>query len=277
VKKIILNYFEILWFLWILIRYRIQNFSISSVFQAKVLGSGQESTVFKIISKGNPYVVKLFYLNTRKGINKSHTAGLSNRLVGATEASLKKISRIRDEFNVELLIRIELLRSRSNTVIATYYPYEKLHKISRQDLIESPTMHVNLLRAFLLCQSILISKGNIAIADGSLGNFMKTKNSEFRYIDYGNMIIQVDDFRAQEENYLLMVLLDIYFIPIKIKVPPILNKEQYFSMYNQEISYVESTHNKLAAFSKLLRSSNRLDLFDSKFYARMVDALDFNI
>ena len=226
---------------------------------------------------GNPYVVKLFYLNTRKGVNKEHTAGLSDRLVGPSQASLNKICRIKDEYSVELLLRVELLRSTSKTVIATYYPYQKLHKISRQDLIESPNMHLNLLRTFLLCQSILISKGNIAIADGSLGNFMKTENSELRYIDYGNMIIEVDDFRAKEENYLLMVLLDIYFIPLRIKVPPILNKEEYFSIYKKEISYVESTHIKLATFSKSLRASNRLDLCDPKFYARMVDELDSNI
>jgi len=181
----------------------------------KKLGVGCEGSVYLVAkAEGKTRcILKIFHEKSLDAVNNIHTAGFYSRDVGPSSEHLVRYSNANRE-RVAGMYPIDLVQGSANNALGVTYPYEKLRHVPVAVFRKYPNFHQALFTAFCRSQAFLLEKHGMGISDSAASNFMISSRGEFRFIDYGVMLIPVDDFRAREEGYLAKAFIDTLLIPV---------------------------------------------------------------
>lgn len=165
------------------------------------LGEGQEGAVYAVRSPtGQILVAKLFHERIVREVNIGAFAGKQKRAVPPAAPRLRAYANgIRTL--TEGLYPISLVENDSQ-LIGLLYPFEPLYQV-RGVLLNLPVVRLAFLGAFCRAQAWLLSYLRLGITEPQ---FMIAHDGTLRYIDYGPMLVPLDDFRCQEDHYLDLTL-----------------------------------------------------------------------
>ncbi len=162
----------------------------------RALGNGCEGTVYAARGRdGALRVVKIFNEWTVREINHGCRAGLYGRWAGPSVDRLRLLAGADPDIRSGLY-PIKLLET-AQGVVGLHYPYEQLIKPPWRRLWPEGVRAAKI-SAFCRAQAYLLQHLQVAIADSDA---MLTRQGQFRFVDYGPMIVPSNDFRCLEEHY----------------------------------------------------------------------------
>lgn len=165
------------------------------------LGQGQEGAIYAVRSAtGQLLVAKLFHERIVQEVNVGAFAGKRKRAVPPAAPRLRDYAR-GVQTVTEGLYPISLIENNSQ-LIGLLYSFEPLYQV-RALLLKLPVVRLAFLGAFCRAQAWLLNHLRLGITEPQ---FMIARDGTFRYIDYGPMLVPLDDFRCQEEHYLDLTL-----------------------------------------------------------------------
>lgn len=161
------------------------------------LGSGQEADVYRTVDRcGTAWVAKLFDPVSRRTLNTGGCVGRQRRHIGPTAQHLRRLSHAL-QAPVAGLTPFQLLEA-DRQVIGLRYRFEPLAQIRRVLLYAAPVRRAYL-AAFAATQAWLLRCAGVA---GTEPQFMIAYDGSLRFIEYGPMVLSLDDARIREDRYL---------------------------------------------------------------------------
>jgi hypothetical protein len=165
------------------------------------LGSGQEADVYRAADAGGQqWVVKLFDPVSRRVLNDGGRVGRGRRPIGPAAVHLRRLSAALQQPTAGLT-PFELLDV-DRQVIGLRYRFEPLAQL-RRVLLCSAAVRRAYLAAFAAAQAWLLRNAGVA---GTEPQFMIAHDGSLRFIEYGPMVLSLDDVRIREERYLSQTL-----------------------------------------------------------------------
>ena len=242
----------------------------SSIF---ILGKGYESTVLHVKTRTFSKVFKIFNNSAKSGLNEYHPAGSEQRLVRPSSENLRVLEKV--VFRNLLVGPIKLLdEKKSQKIFALSYDFKELRTPELKELFDNNGyLFYSLIEKFLECQKTLIDKVQLAIADGGFSNFLLDSENQWHYIDIGNMIVPLNDFRVLEEHYLNMGLFDVIFIPIEKKTKPLYKHELWKENYSSDITLICNYFPWLKDAMFVLKNADTMNLSSPIFYEKLLHIL----
>jgi hypothetical protein len=165
------------------------------------LGSGQEADVYRVVDgRGSQWVAKIFDPVSRQVLNTGGRVGRRQQLIGPTARHVRRLSRLLQRPTAGLT-PFDLLELQQQ-VIGLRYRFEPLAQL-RRILLYSGSVRRAYLAAFAAAQAWLLRHADLATVEPQ---FLIAHDGSLRFIEYGPMLLSLDDVRIREDRYLSQTL-----------------------------------------------------------------------
>jgi tetratricopeptide (TPR) repeat protein len=175
----------------------------------KFLGSGWEGSIYLVRDiNGKKNILKKFHEHRVEKLN-SKTIPFYQIPVAGGAVHLQRLAECSQCHSSAYIYPFTLLR-RGSVIVGLVYDFEPLITIDHR-YIASTDLKLSLLKAFFEIQKFLLLHLDLVMVDASIGQFMITRSGRLRFIDYGESINPIDDFRSKQEHWHILSLIKLLY------------------------------------------------------------------